>query len=431
MGKTKYILEDLLSIESFSKLLDQYAEVIEDLRTEKPEKTVHSIVGVVVKHIDDEEIKEKFNDMLCLHDDINEKFGHGVEGMMIDPSNPDHAAAYQEYKEALDHYLMVERPSMELEILILASEKLKDNPTILKGFDGKPIQQPLLKRPLTKYPNELVIAKDKVTNVLFEGKLTIGEPPVKVKTNGKRDIFAIVSIDFDDQSVQISRNLNVYDRQVYEAVTSLYVDGGNDLITPLMIHRVMSGNKYAKMTDNIFNDISESLEICASARVHINAEKEMGEKGWDIKQATFKTNLLHINSVKRTHNGEVNEWIQILQTPILYQYANNKNQVARLPIKLLNTPINKNKEILSVQGYLYREILWMKQGTRNNTISYESIYEFLEVEASTPGALKKRQSTLRKNIREKILDFWVKEEWIKGYKEGKTGRTIDRLIIKL
>ncbi|HHU80975.1 MAG TPA: hypothetical protein GXZ35_06540 [Acholeplasmataceae bacterium] len=288
--------------------------------------------------------------------------------------------------------------------------------------------------PPTSYPNELIIPKDKATNQLFSGELSKELTSLRMeKLGAKVQLTAKISVEVDDlKGVTLSKKINSYDRQVYEAVTSLYVDGANQFVTPLMIYRTMTGNKKADITESILKDITDSLDKCAATRVYINSRDELRGKGYKIEEPIIKENLLYIRSVQGKHNGELNEWIQILSAPVLYRYANSKNNIARLPIRLLNTPINKNKEILSAQGYLYREILWMKKDQkRKRTILYSTLYDFLEVEASTPGALRKKQSVLRKNIKERILDFWIKEKFISGYEEKKEGRTVTGVKIQL
>ena len=184
------------------------------------------------------------------------------------------------------------------------------------------------------------------------------------------------------------------------------------------------------MTEKILNEISEAIERCSRTRVYIDATGEVEGKGYNIQQPIYKENLLYTRSIKGLHNGEMGEWVQIIQPPILYKYANSKNQVARMDIKLLNTPVNKNEETIILQGYLQRRIMSMKGSSRvHRNIVYETVYNHLKIEATSPGALRKKQSKVRDTIKN-ILDFWKDENFIEDYKEN-TGARNSKISVSI
>lgn len=282
------------------------------------------------------------------------------------------------------------------------------------------IVEDLLQIPKTKYPNEYIVPKDKISNMLFNGELSEELKALRMERIGsKKELTAKVSIGFEElQNVKLSnRSITQYDREVHDAIVSLYVDGENEYITPLMIYRTMTGNPNAKLTDKIFNDISEAIERCSLTRVYIDATGEVEGKGYNIEKPIYKENLLYVRSVKGLHNGEMGEWLQIIQPPILYKYANSKNQVARMDIKLLNTPVNKNEETIILQGYLQRRILSMKGSSLSRNILYETVYKQLDINATSPGALRKKQTKIRDTIKN-ILEYWKEERFIKDFKEN-------------
>lgn len=83
--------------------------------------------------------------------------------------------------------------------------------------------------PPTRHAQKFVTAKDKVTNKFFEGALPIGSKEIPVGTErrtSKKELTAVVSIDFEDlPNVFISKTITPYDREVHDAIVSLYVDG--------------------------------------------------------------------------------------------------------------------------------------------------------------------------------------------------------------
>ena len=123
--------------------------------------------------------------------------------------------------------------------------------------------------------------------------------------------------------------------------------------------------------------------------------------------------------------------MHILRTPPLYDYANRKKQVGRVSIKLLNTPISKTEETATLQGYLLRRIMTIKNPNNRQSpnIVYDTIYKQLEIEAPTDGALRKKKADVRKKIKT-ILDYWKKEKFIKDYSENKKGQEIYSVTIK-
>ena len=278
----------------------------------------------------------------------------------------------------------------------------------------------LLEIPKTKFPNEFIIPKDKISNMLFNGQLSEKLQPLRMERSGSRkELTALVSINFDElKEVQLSnKDITPYDKQVHDAVVSLYIDGKNEYVTPLMIYRTMTGNPNGKLTEKILNEISEAIERCSRTRVYIDATGEIEGKGYDIQQPIYKENLLYTRSIKGLHNGEMGEWIQIIQPPILYRYADSKNQVARMDIKLLNTPVNKNEENIILQGYLQRRILAMKGSKIRRSIRYETIYKQLNISSTSPGGLRKKRTKIRDTTK-RILEYWKEENFILDYEEN-------------
>lgn len=287
----------------------------------------------------------------------------------------------------------------------------------------------------TIYPVNFLTPTDKVTLRAFENKLT-GRQMQKVgmeRRGRKKQINTLASIDFEklNGSVQIKsrRELTAYDREVHDAIITLYVDGGNEYITPQMIYQVMTGNPDAYLNPKQAEAISESITKCMYGRLVIDASEEAKAYGFDSFK--YDGNLISGERVTATLNGTVAECLRILRPPVLYEYANKKNQIGRFDIKLLNSPINKTEEIITLQGYLYRRILSMKGSSNlSKTIVYDTVYNQIEVTAASDGALRKKKSKVRDQVK-KILDYWKQEDFIAGYVENKRGTTIYSVTIRL
>ena len=286
----------------------------------------------------------------------------------------------------------------------------------------------------TKYPANYITPTDKATQDLFGGDFPEGERQklAMERRGSKRKINALVSIDFDNLNgkVQISgrKELTAYDREVHDAIITLYVDGGNEYITPQMIYQVMTGNRKAYLNPKQAEAISDSITKCMYSRVVIDASEEAKMYGFD--KLKYDGNLISGKRVTVSLNGNVVECLRVLGEPILYEYADKKNQIGRFDIKLLNSPINKTEEIITLQGYLTRRVLAMKNGRLSPTIVYDTIYKQLEVSAASDGALRKKKNKVRGQIKS-ILDFWKQEGFILGYCENKRKTELYSVTIRV
>lgn len=279
----------------------------------------------------------------------------------------------------------------------------------------------ILDIPKTQYPDQFIIPKDRVSNRLISGKLTDRHNLQMERKGAKNKLTATVSINLDGlEDLQISKNFTLYDWQVHNSIVSLFVDGGNEFITPLMIYRTMTGDPGAKLTENISRSILESITKCSATLVKIDAEDEA--KAWGMDQLIYEGNLLYTERITGVYNGQIGEWIRILRRPVLYDYANSKSQIARMDIRLLNTPVYKTAETILLQSYLQGRILAMKGSNKlSRNILYSTIYKQLDIEAGSPGALRKKQSKVRRNVK-RILGYWKDENFIVDFEENTGAR---------
>ncbi len=286
----------------------------------------------------------------------------------------------------------------------------------------------------TRYPVNFLAPTGKVVNKAFSNELSKQVQGFAMERRGKKKMTTFASIDFEklNGSVQIKgyKELTAYDREVHDAIITLYIDGGNEYITPPMIYQVMTGNPKATLKSKQAEAISDSITKCMYSRLKIDASEEAKAYGFDSFK--YDGNLISGERVTATLNGNVLECLRILRPPVLYEYANKTNHIGRFDIKLLNTPINKTEEIITLQGYLYRRILSMKgkNSKLSKTIRYDTVYNQIEVTAASDGALRKKKYKVRDQVK-KILDYWKKENFIAGYCENKRGQVVYSVTIRL
>lgn len=249
--------------------------------------------------------------------------------------------------------------------------------------------------------------------------------PVTVGHKGKKkEITTLLSLDFEkleENGVVIdNKKLTPFDREVHDAITTLFIEGGNDVMSIDMIYRTMTGagNTSVRAMPKQTEAITQSIAKMMKTLVAIDASKEAEAYGFD--SLTYKGNLLNAGIITASLNGKVTDAVQVIKEPILFTYANRTNKIGRVSMKILDSPLNKNEETIILQGYLYRRILAMHHG-QSTSIIYDTVYKYLALDAPNSNALKKKKSDIRTKIKA-LLEYWKKENFISGYTENKRGK---------
>ena len=246
------------------------------------------------------------------------------------------------------------------------------------------------------------------------------------KKESNKTITTLVALNFDELkmnkdgiTITTSKELEPFDRIVHDAIITLYVEGGNEYITPTMIFNVITGDPNKRMHENFARAINDSINKMMYTSIIIKASEESrlykGLKGFE-----YASYLIPAERISAKLNGTITTCIHLFRTPPLYDYANRKNQISRININVLSTPFqNGTREEITdatIVFYLTRRIIAI--GNISNKLLYETIYEELGYE----NASKKLKFKLRKKIKE-ILTAWVNTEFgnirITGHKELK------------
>ena len=272
------------------------------------------------------------------------------------------------------------------------------------------------------YPASYITPIDKVSNKAFEGVLNSTEPigvEVVKKAKSRKPIYTLVTIDIAElEGVKINgrRELTAFDREVHDAIITLFVEGGNTYITVNMIYQMMTGKRGAHCSSKQAQAISDAITKLMFSHAVIDASQEAQLRGLD--KARYDSNLLNAKRLTVSANGQTTEAIKILDTPILYDYAERRNQIGRFDVKLLDSPVNKTEENIVLDGYLRRRILSMKGSSKlSPTIKYDTVYKQLEITAGSESSLRNKKMKVRNTVK-KLLDFYKKEGFIKGYVEN-------------
>lgn len=260
------------------------------------------------------------------------------------------------------------------------------------------------------------------------------EAEIWVGNNKKRrEIHTITSIDFDEMkkkgvSIPSEKWLTPFDREILSAASSLF-EAGNEYITPRMILQVLSGNKKdIDMTPAIRDEIIRSIDKLMNTSIKIYASAEV-EAGWR-KEAEYVGHLLPCERISQkdmvvTLNGqEVADCIHLFRNSPLYDYARGINQISRVNIEMLNTPVNNTQENIMLKGYLLRQITSMKSphSKLKPVIRYDTIFEYLGLdENDNDNTIRHKKQRIRERVKE-ILNCWVENGLITGFEEETEGR---------
>jgi hypothetical protein len=285
-------------------------------------------------------------------------------------------------------------------------------------------------------PKELVVTTDKASGKFFSGEFS--ETAKKIlameRRGSKKHIDTIISINYDKLAETVHLNgkelvLTPYDQIVHDAVVS-HAAIGEQYVTIGSIYRTMTGAPdKINITQSQADAIKNSLLKARHSWVTIDATKEAQAYGFD--KYKYEGALIPHETITAVINGNETECIHLLRTPPLYDYANRKNQIARMETRLLNTPVNKNEDALLIQAYLYRRILAMIGSPKlSRNIVYDSLYKEIILTTNSKAALWNKKSKIRDTTKT-ILGFWKEKGFIARYEEQKRGTVFYSLSIQI
>ena len=328
---------------------------------------------------------------------------------------------------------------------------------------------------ISKRASQYKMGISKLDNTIFSPsknpaiyeKSDINQVKIKVsrENSQKKRIETLLYIDFNDAKqngfvIPYEEYITPYDREIHNAVATL-ASAGNQYISPSMIFQLLSGyaendgTKKNNMSNESREKIIKSLEKMRFTSIKIDATAEV--KQGMIAEGIIESYLIPAKRVEIILNGQrVTDCIQLLDTLPLLKYSNQKNQIASVDIKMLKTPLINSPENIEIKCYLLRQILSMSNSKNNitNVIRYDSLYDYLKIQAPNKNQLKKKHKKIRDKVK-KLLDFWKKdnnendeneqdeqqdvqekkeqekeeERLIKNYKEEKEGRCLAKIII--
>lgn len=305
-------------------------------------------------------------------------------------------------------------------------------------------------------PEKYVVPNNKLANTMTRGIIDIGRITLEESRRGAKKLVETTCIlTYEGDNVHLSgrQPFTEYDRNVYNAVSSLYVYGDQShVVTPAMVYRAMTGlTNSEKPTAGQLAAVTRSLDKMRFIRARIDCTEELKMRritlnSKQINGGEIDTYLLTADAIKVQAGGQTVRAYRIIKTPILYEYAAAVKQVLTLPASVLDVKeisemtVDGTKKLtigarlpntesrILIKGYLIRRIEGMKgkNGLNNPVIAlydyqrdgetHQGLYSI----AGNPDPTRTEANRIRDDA-EKMLAYWAATGYIKSF-EAQTER---------
>ena len=292
----------------------------------------------------------------------------------------------------------------------------------------------------------------KFSNELQKGTLFDGPRNLIVANKGKiNEIKTFVNVTLAEDCKLIGKPYTEYDRQVQNAVCSLYY-AGNKAITLATVYRAMthrteaetpSPQQLKKIEKSLRKQMSEIyVDIDATEEIEALCKREK-TKIFDNYKLFKEKPLLSLEKNKLiAPNGARFDCYLILTEPIQLAYAKMTRKLLTVDASLLDikkvdrkgktttVSIPNTDNRITVKGYLLRRIEVIKhdkktkRNKQSNVILISSIFEKANI-------IQKNQKTRIREYIIQALKFWKAEGFIKGYSERKKGCSLVAVVIEV
>lgn len=313
-------------------------------------------------------------------------------------------------------------------------------------------------------PKNHVIPNNKLANIMTRGIIDIDKITLEESRRGaKKPVETTCTLTYEGDKVHLSgrQPFTEYDRNVYNAVSSLYVYGDQShIVTPAMVYRAMTGlTDCEKPTAGQLAAVKRSLDKMRFIRARIDCTEELKARritlnSEQINGGEIDTYLLTADAIKVQTGGQTVWAYRIIKTPILYEYAAAVKQVSTVPASVLDVkeisemtvdgvkkltigPRLPNTESrIQIKGYLIRRIEGMKgKNSLNNPVialyDYErdgETHRGLYSIAGKPNAKNIEAKRIRTDV-EMMLAYWAATGYIKSFEAQTQRRKITGYII--
>ena len=293
-------------------------------------------------------------------------------------------------------------------------------------------------------PQKHLIPNNKLANSLTKDIIDAGTIALDVgKKKGDITTRCILSYEGDNVKLSSRQPFTEYDRQVADAVTSLYEYGDEShVITAATVYRAMvHATDTETPSPQQIGAVTRSLDKMRFVRVQIDCSEELTRRklslnGAQITGGKIDTYLLALDKLEVIAGGQRVAAYKVIKTPLLYDYSRLTGQVLTVPAALLDIRDKTGAKVantdrrIAIKGYLMRRISIMQGKTgseKSRHIKYDTVY----TEVCEGKELSRRDQQLIREYIAAVLDDWTRNGFIKGYKETQEGRKKTGIEIKI
>lgn len=296
-------------------------------------------------------------------------------------------------------------------------------------------------------------------------------PVVRENTKLRRkEITAYTMVSCDDNNGElqfIGGKMTEYERQVSDAVISLYIEAKEQGLQPVfttdMIFRAMPGGG-DKASAQQKGAITKAIDKMRRLKVVVDATAELRQRGIIGKDKTFTLDDYYLSAAKAEYKvkngGQIVAAYKLHAEPLILQYSRQTKQLITVNAKYLEikkvkhgavsselVTMNANRQAMT--GYMLRRIAVMKKDIET---AREALRAYNRRRRKDPtleekplAAFRKQSDTIlfatlfketgtettnrdrimdNRNFCFDVLDYWKATGYIKGYKQQTKGRSI-------
>lgn len=284
-------------------------------------------------------------------------------------------------------------------------------------------------------PQKHLIPNNKLANSLTKEILNAGEFNLKVGGKGANEIKTRCILSYEGDNIKLTSRqpFTEYDRNVADAVTSLYEYGDEShIVTAATVYRAMvHATETETPSPQQIGAVTRSLDKMRFVRVQIDCSEELTRRklslnGAQVTGGKIDTYLLALEAIEVTAGGQRVKAYKVIKTPILYDYSRLTGQVITVPAALLDVrdktgaKVANTERRIAIKSYLMRRISVMK-GKNGKNQSRNILFETLYNEVCDGEPTEKEQRNIRDYIPQ-VLDYWKRSGFIKGYADLTQGR---------
>ena len=283
-------------------------------------------------------------------------------------------------------------------------------------------------------------AQNEIVKTDFE-ELINRKVSIDVTKEQQKEYLTTITIDPSNVRLPDNYNYTLQDDLLVNAIGNLIeleeVREQNGFVSVKHIVNVMNGKDYSSRVsdkeiknayDNIKRLMGITITIDASGHQEYNRQNKRKHQ---IEKAEIDGNMINALLINK---GGQQRYVRVLDYPPLYQYAKATGQIISFKYDDLDlmqhieyneetgqTAIKKTDikrmtpQIRSIRDFLFKRIGWIRNSKLTSTISYETIYKFLDddIESINLNNSSTRQN-VNKNI-EKVLNALKTKKVIRGY----------------